>query len=170
MLPTGTILLRKCSGRFVEPFIHRRDTKPINSCLAPGGYVEVFEGDIDCHSDDGSLKPDNPIKIYAGLLRSSLVKMDRTPRDMAFYEAMLKKAGFEDIKTLVLKEPIGPWAKDPVMKKIGVMSLLNCESIFDSYGMAAFTRALGMEPGKAKAICDGARQAARNKNYHSYFK
>jgi hypothetical protein len=50
------------------------------------------------------------------------------------------------------------------------MSLLNCETGFESYGMAAFTRVLGMEDEKASAICEAASAASRNKNYHVYFK
>jgi hypothetical protein len=142
---------------------------PTNSCTAPGGYVEFCEADMNIYSDDGTMKEDNPFKIYADSLRSALIKMDRPPRDMKYYENLLKSAGFVDIQTSFGKEPVGPWAKDPRMKKIGAMQLLHCETVYESYGMAAFTRVLGMDPKDAKAICDGARSASNNKNFHTYF-
>ncbi|KAI5796059.1 S-adenosyl-L-methionine-dependent methyltransferase [Pyronema domesticum] len=138
-------------------------------CTAPGGYVEFCEADMNIYSDDGTMKEDNPLKIYADSLRSALVKMDRPPRDMKYYENLLKAAGFVDIQTSVGKEPVGPWAKDPRMKKIGAMQLLHCETVYESYGMAAFTRVLGMDPKDAKIICDNARSASKNKNFHTYF-
>lgn len=106
--------------------------------------------------------------VFAGHLRAALRKMGRPVPDLAFLESTLKKAGFEDVKVLTAKEPMGPWPKDPMLKRVGAMSLLNGETGFESYGMAAFTRILGMDVKKARAICEGARLAARNKNYHVY--
>jgi hypothetical protein len=121
------------------------------------------------YCDDGTMADDNGVKVFCEHLQSSLIKMDRPPRVMEFYENLIKKAGFEDVKVMLGKEPIGPWAKDPRMKKIGAMTLLHCETVFESYGMAAFTRVLGMDAKDAKGLCDNARVAARNKNFHTYF-
>ncbi|KAI5812273.1 S-adenosyl-L-methionine-dependent methyltransferase [Pyronema omphalodes] len=137
-------------------------------CTVPGGYVELCEADMSMHCDDGTMKDDNPLKICADTVRTALVKMGRICPDLKMLETLFRKAGFEDITTMTAKEPFGPWAKDPRMKKIGSMQLLHCESVFESYGMAAFTRVLGMELAEAKAICDAAKLAARNKNYHIY--
>jgi hypothetical protein len=166
----GNISFRKCFGRSylmlsVEDIA---DTGPTNSCTIPGGYVELCEADMSMHCDDGTMKVDNPLKVCADNVRASLVKMERICPDLEMLENLLKKAGFEDIKTMTAKEPFGPWAKDPRMKKIGAMQLLHCESVFESYGMAAFTRVLGMDFAEAKAICDAAKLAAKNKNYHIY--
>ncbi|CCX12949.1 Similar to Demethylmenaquinone methyltransferase; acc. no. Q9RRT0.1 [Pyronema omphalodes CBS 100304] len=137
-------------------------------CTKPGGYVELGEADIDIYCDDGSMKSDNPLKVYIGHLRSALSAMQRTSPTTTFLENLLKEAGFEDIKTVQAKEPIGPWAKDPRMKKIGAMSLLHSETVYESYGMAAFTRVLGMGEEEARNICNGAVKATKNKNYHVY--
>lgn len=114
------------------------------------------------------MKSDNPLKVYIGHLRSALSAMQRTSPTTTFLENLLKEAGFEDIKTVQAKEPIGPWAKDPRMKKIGAMSLLHSETVYESYGMAAFTRVLGMGEEEARNICNGAVKATKNKNYHVY--
>jgi len=63
---------------------------------------------------------------------------------------------------------MGPWAKDKTLKQVGAMCLLSAETGYHSYGMAAFTRILGMEPEKASKICDDGVKSARNKNYHGY--
>jgi hypothetical protein len=41
------------------------------------------------------------------------------------------------------------------------MVLLNCETAFESYEMALFTRVLGMDAIKAQGICDGALEVVR---------
>ncbi|CCX05523.1 Similar to Demethylmenaquinone methyltransferase; acc. no. Q9RRT0 [Pyronema omphalodes CBS 100304] len=143
-------------------FIHARNistgvnswehlTSEMMRCTTPGGYVELRELNIDIFCDDGSMKPDNALKVWTDLMRESLIKM-----------------GFEDVTVLKAMEPVGPWAKDPTMKRLGAMVLLNMESAFESYGMAAFTRVLDMDVDKARGLCEAARRASRNKNYHTY--
>lgn len=66
----------------------------------------------------------------------------------------------------VSKERFGPWPKDPRLKSIGAMNLLNGETGFESYGMAAFTRILGMSADEARGICQRGLAACQNKNYH----
>ncbi|KAI5809234.1 S-adenosyl-L-methionine-dependent methyltransferase [Pyronema omphalodes] len=139
-------------------------------CTAPGGYVELCDYSITLFCDDGTMKPDNGLKIWADLLRESMNKMERPPLTPESMKTLLEKAGFEDIHVSEAKEPVGPWPKDPRQKRIGAMQLLNCETGLESYGIAAFTRVLGMEAEKALAVCEAGLSAARNKNYHTYGK
>lgn len=114
------------------------------------------------------MKLDNPIKIYIDLLRESMAKIGRSPPEPSFLKSLLDKSGFEEVTTSKVKKPLGPWAKDPRMQRIGAMVLLHSETIFESYGMAAFTCVLGMDQEKARDICDRAMVASRNKNYYIY--
>lgn len=84
---------------------------------------------------------------------------------LQFMKEVLEKAGFKNVTTLKVKEPMGPWAKDPKLRKFGAMTLLHSDGVFESYGMAAFTRLLEMDVEKAHGICQAAHRAARNKNY-----
>ncbi|KAI5811885.1 S-adenosyl-L-methionine-dependent methyltransferase [Pyronema omphalodes] len=139
-------------------------------CTVPGGYVELGEYALTVNCDDGTMKADNGAKVHLQYLRESMLKMGRPAPTLESMKMLLENAGFEDIHALEAKEPIGPWPKDPRQKRIGAMSLLNFEGGFESYGMAAFTRVLGMEVDKARAICNVALAAVRNKNYHMYGK
>ncbi|KAI5811886.1 S-adenosyl-L-methionine-dependent methyltransferase [Pyronema omphalodes] len=139
-------------------------------CAVPGGYVELCEYSITCNCDDGTMQPDNGMKVFLETLHESMSKMGRPAPKLQSMKMLLEKAGFEDIHASEAKEPIGPWPKDPRQKRIGAMSLLNCETGIESYGMAAFTRVLGMDVEKARAICDAGLAAVRNKNYHMYAK
>ncbi|KAI5796122.1 S-adenosyl-L-methionine-dependent methyltransferase, partial [Pyronema domesticum] len=139
-------------------------------CTNPGGYVELCEYSITINCGDGTMKPDNSLKIWMDSLRESMTKMGRPPPNFDHMKQLLEKAGFEDVHASEVKEPMGPWPKGPRGKRIGAMVLLNCETGIESYAMAAFTRVLGMEVEKARALCDGALSAARNKNYFMYGK
>ncbi|KAF8242651.1 S-adenosyl-L-methionine-dependent methyltransferase, partial [Wilcoxina mikolae CBS 423.85] len=140
----------------------------IYRCTIPGGHVELSELAVSSHCDDGTMKPDNGMKRFTDLLSEAMVKMGRPPLTPNRLREFLEKAGFVDIKVHNVKQPIGPWPKDPRLKRIGAMVLLNCETAFESYGMALFTRVLGMDAEAAQGICDGALEAVRNKNNHIY--
>jgi hypothetical protein len=114
------------------------------------------------------MKPDHPVVIFGHHLRDALTKIGRPQPDHQFMANVLIQAGYEDVKMLSAKEPIGPWPKDPQLKKVGAMNLLNAETGYESYGMAVFTRVLGMDSEKARRLCREATEASRNKNYHIY--
>ncbi|KAI5796126.1 S-adenosyl-L-methionine-dependent methyltransferase [Pyronema domesticum] len=125
-------------------------------CVNPRGYVELCEYSITINCDDGTMKPDNGMKLYMDSLRESMTKMVRPPPNVGYLTQLPQKAGFEEIYSSEVKEPVGPWPKDPRQKRIGAMVLLNCETGLESYGMAAFTGVLGMEDEKARDMCDAA--------------
>jgi hypothetical protein len=153
--------LFQCSKRGV-------DTEKQFRCTVPGGYVELLENTLNFQCDDGTMKPDHGGVVFLEHLREALEKMGRPHPTHEFLKNQLEKAGFEDVQMLSVKEPFGPWPKDPRMKKIGAMSLLNGETGFESYGMAAFTRVLEMDVEKARGLCEHGLRDVRNKNYHVY--
>lgn len=109
------------------------------------------------------MKPSNGMKRFK-VLSEAIMKMRRPP--LTPNREFLEKARFVDIKVHNVKQPVGPWPKDLQLKSISAMVLLNCETAFESYEMALFTRVLGMDATKAQGICDGALEVVRNKNNH----
>lgn len=116
--------------------------------------MEFCENSLTIHCDDSTMKPDHPTVIFSQYLRASLEKMGRPHPDLEFLKNLMEAEGSEDVQILTAKEPVGLWPRDPRLKKIGAMTLLNCETAFDSYGMAAFTRILGMDADKVGSICE----------------
>lgn len=45
---------------------------------------------------------------------------------------------------------------------------MNIETGYEAYGIAPFTRNLGMKIEEAKRVCRDATRAAKNKAYHCY--
>ena len=141
-------------------------------CLAPGGYIEIAEIEGRMYSDDDSLPKDFPTVVATELGIKAAEMIGRPFRKAEQLTQLLDEAGFEDIVLLPLKLPSGPWAKDKALRQAGGLQLLGLETLFHSYGLALFTRVLGMSEEEAQRICDDARDAAmvraRKEKVHEY--
>lgn len=83
-------------------------------------------------------------------------------------EGYLCDAGFSDVRVVVKKLPLGPWAKDPKKKELGTYGLAVIQEGLRSYGLALFTRQLGMSIEEATALCDRAFGELRRRSVHVY--
>jgi hypothetical protein len=139
------------------------------SCIKPGGYIELAELGGVIHSDDNTMPVDHPVKTYCELLAEAMGKLGRpchvTGEDLRKF---LVDAGFEDVTIYTTKQPWGPWPKEKTMKQIGAMTLLVSEAGMAAYGMAAFTRVLGMTKEEADRRFKEAFRAVKDKRYHIY--
>ena len=112
---------------------------------------------------------DHALKLYFELVAEAMAAMERpahvTSDDL---KRWLEEAGFVDVVVTDAKQPWGPWPRDKRLKHAGAVVLLNSETGMSSYGMAAFTRVLGMTKAEAEAVCQKASKAANNRQYHVY--
>lgn len=112
---------------------------------------------------------DHALKLYFELISKAMVAMKRpshvTGHDL---KRWMEEAGFVDVAVTSVKQPWGPWPRDKRLKHAGAVVLLNSEAGIPSYGMAAFTRVLGMTKDEAEALCQKASKAVRNRQYHVY--
>jgi SAM-dependent methyltransferase len=108
--------------------------------------------------DDGSLAEDNALTRWGTLVCDAMIATGREPPSEEILRERLQKAGYVDVQTFTLHLPSGPWAKDQyepwiarhfengkcspqclnrALKKLGVMSLLSCQTGFHAYGTYA---------------------------------
>ena len=80
----------------------------------------------------------------------------------------LEKTGFEDVQERVFKVPTSPWPKDPRLKKIGALELVNFEEGAPAFMMRGFTTILGGTKEEAEILIARARSEARNRRMHSF--
>lgn len=81
----------------------------------------------------------------------------------------LDEAGFEGIKTEVLKEAVGPWPRDPHMKEIGMWKLESVDAGLEAFALAPLTRALGWTEEEVLLLCAEVRRESRDMRTHAYF-
>src|SRR5690606_5208364 len=136
--------------------------RQIYTHLKPGGYIEIH--DYETHElfcDDGTYKYESALAEYyrnieAGMKKLGLfITWDSAPD-------RLRAAGFENVSVTKINCPISPWAKDPKKKEQGAISLSTIEVALESYGLALFTRVLGMAESEAKDLMARALKDANN--------
>ena len=97
--------------------------------LHPGGWIEMQDICLPLGSDDGTLSPDCAHARWVEYFMESLEKgLGRSWAWAANYKQWLEEAGFEDVQQFIFKWPINTWPKDPRMKEIGGLNLVNCSS------------------------------------------
>lgn len=81
----------------------------------------------------------------------------------------MEDAGFVDVEEHILKLPCGTWPKDARLKKIGLFEMINITEGLDALSLMLFTRALGMSREETEVFLIEVRNAAKDKNIHSYY-
>lgn len=158
----------------------------------PGGWCEVSGLGAELCSNEGPVSEDNGLGKHMDLYREAMAKIGRAfPKSSDYLTDLLANAGFVDVAAASLKEPIGPWPKDPKMKRIGAMVMLQsdagimrhptsttcltmptltnqlCITALEAYGMEPLTEILNMPPAEAQDVVAKARKAVNNKNFHT---
>lgn len=114
------------------------------SNLVPGGWYQQIEMSVVLKSDDGSVTEGS---IFDQWGKVSLEAGDKFGKDLRIHEQIkgyLQDGGFADVVETVYKWPIGPWEKDPHMKKVGLWNLLHWEEGIEGWSMALLTRVLNV--------------------------
>src|SRR5690606_30563080 len=113
--------------------------------LRPGGYVELQEYDsFNPASDDGTYTEDSAMYEYQQLLKKAM-KNTGTYVDVPGLAERLQAAGFVDIVVRKFKAPVGAWPKKRTMKEHGIFMYESIKTGMEAYGLALFTRVLGMD-------------------------
>ncbi|KAI5464883.1 S-adenosyl-L-methionine-dependent methyltransferase [Mariannaea sp. PMI_226] len=87
--------------------------------LKPGGYVEVQEFQYVAACDDDSCDGPYALRDFLRYLQEGMAALGPNLHGILFVEEELKAAGFQGLKRVNLKCPIGPWAKKPRLLQCG---------------------------------------------------
>ncbi|KAK1851997.1 methyltransferase domain-containing protein [Colletotrichum chrysophilum] len=136
--------------------------------IAPGGYMELFEGHARTQSDDGSLTPEHAMWQWADKLDECCKILGRPFVHVPSLVPMLKEAGFVDVKIVPFKWPVGPWAKDPHYKELGEWAFANALEGLEAWTIAAFTRALKWSYAEVQTLLSEVRKDMNDRSIHHY--
>ena len=76
------------------------------------------------YSEDGSMSKDSATYKWASNLLPLTEKIGRVSSPGPKLEGWVRDAGFKNIVARRFKLPVGPWAKDPVLKEVGIINLI----------------------------------------------
>lgn len=166
-----------------------------DSQLEPGGYFEFQASVWPPCSDDGTLLPDSATgmpsmsSLYPALLsiihtnthnlnkvRYAKLVMKATTilgRPMVVADLVpkyLKDAGFENVVTQIIKQPVGPWSRDPRIARLGRWKQKSVVEGLEAFALAPLTRALGWTEKQVLSLCAEVRKEAMDSSVHAYFK
>lgn len=145
---------------FAEAFEH----------LTPGGWVECQEFDYHRRSDDDSIGPDSKVRFWEEQLTIGFQRVGlQGGCDPELVVQQMLNAGFINVQLKIFKLPIGPWAKDPILKEAGLCGLVNL--LDGMYGLSAklFIDVLGYSREELELLLMECRKELRLKKVHAYY-
>lgn len=138
------------------------------AALKPGGWVEIQDLHWYYRCDDDTMPPGYAVARMSTLIGEALaafgIKM-HSPEDNP---ARLAQAGFQGIRHLIDKVPIGPWPRDPKMKMIGLYSRVTGMEGLQGIAMGPLTRGLHWTPQEVEALLVDVRRDLMDTRIHSY--
>jgi len=136
----------------------------------PGGWVELHEAFVQSwHSEDGSYNETGAFYKYAQVLAEATALSERPQIPVAEMAQIMHDTGFVNVVHRRFKWPIGQWPKDRKLKELGLWGVEIMEPSIDSYGLAYFTRILGMTEAEAHAMNQAAKEDLFNVRIHMIF-
>ncbi|KAH7309666.1 S-adenosyl-L-methionine-dependent methyltransferase [Stachybotrys elegans] len=130
--------------------------------LQPGGWMEMQEYDAWIFSDDDSFERAPWTKEWVEKLDLASKTYGKQINVARFHKQWMIDAGFEDVKELVYRIPIGPWAKDATLKELGRYELMHMQMSVDSHTPALFTRVLNYSSDQVKVLMEGVKREFRD--------
>jgi hypothetical protein len=95
--------------------------------------------------------------------------LGRDPNPGSKLEGWVKEAGFVNVVHKRYKIPIGPWARDPLLKEIGTYNYKQVDGGVEGLSMRLFTRVLKWEEQEIKALAARVRKDLANPRIHALF-
>ncbi|KAK5659911.1 hypothetical protein OQA88_13375 [Cercophora sp. LCS_1] len=137
--------------------------------LKPGGWVELQELRLSTLCDDSTMPPDYGFTVFLQNLRAGFSKFGVDLLGMENNAQLLRDAGFVNVQEKVWKVPIGPWARDPKLKTVGIYNRAVVADATSGVAMAPFTRGLGWTAEKVLEFSRHVKRDLWNVNVHSYY-
>jgi hypothetical protein len=130
--------------------------------------MECQELDHFPRCEDGSMAPDNPMVKYWDYVADGLavngVDFHLAPQLASF----MRDAGFINVTERVFFTPIGPWARNRVMKEVGLYWRAVLMEGLEAIALAPFTRGLGWRREEVEVFLSSVRKAYLDRSTHSY--
>ncbi|KAF9875581.1 hypothetical protein CkaCkLH20_06962 [Colletotrichum karsti] len=136
--------------------------------LSSGGWAEFQDYDFLFKSDDDTLKEEHHTWQWNHQFIDATVSIGRESRPGPKLEAWVRDAGFKNIHHRVHKWPIGPWAKDPYFKDIGMCNLVQLLEGLEAFTLRVFCGVLKWPEEKVLVLLAKVRAELKAGTFHAY--
>ncbi|KAL2672450.1 hypothetical protein Neosp_013161 [[Neocosmospora] mangrovei] len=135
----------------------------------PGGWAEFQDYDLQYYSDDGSLTTEHKTLEWINTLLGAARILGRDPCPGPRQQQWVKNAGFQNVRHQVFKIPIGPWAKDPRMKDLGMCNLAQTLDGLDGFSLRLFCGVLRWSQEDVLDLLAKVRKELKSMGFHALF-
>lgn len=118
--------------------------------------------------DDGSISEDSSLSYFNKVISEAGENYNRPLPLYDEHFARFEKAGFVDVKQVLLKSPSNPWPKDKLLKEVGKFQLLAHLVGLEGVSTALLTRGLEWKHEEVKVLIAKCRTELRNRSIHAY--
>ncbi|KAF6836442.1 methyltransferase domain-containing protein [Colletotrichum plurivorum] len=132
-----------------------------------GGWVEFQDWDLLYRSDDGSLTEDHYSMKMDRLFMECSRKLGRDPAPGPQLPQWMHDAGFINIHHKKIRVPLGTWPRDPHLKEIGHMNMIQALDGLEAYNLRLYTGVLGWTKEEALALFANVRKEMRSNAFHA---
>ncbi|GAB1321060.1 Secondary metabolism regulator LAE1 [Madurella fahalii] len=138
--------------------------RQVRQNLKPGGWCELQEYDAWIFSDDDSFDRAVWTKEWVTKLDNASKMFGKQINVAAQHKQWMIDAGFDDVWEEVRRIPIGPWAKDPLLKELGRFEQLHMQMSVASHTPALFTRVWSFSKSQVQLLIEGVKREFRSKD------
>ncbi|KAJ4862360.1 methyltransferase domain-containing protein [Trichoderma breve] len=148
-----------------------RDLKGLLTKIYPhvknGGWVEFHELMTEIRCDDGTMKDDDPLRVFLDTVKNGLRVYGINILAITELEQILRETGFSNVHCITKKVPISTWPRDKTLRALGVFMKT---TINDSLGAMAAKplAALNLSPEQRVAMLEAARDSLQDDTIHRY--
>ncbi|KAI9757693.1 MAG: hypothetical protein M1815_000340 [Lichina confinis] len=138
--------------------------------LQPGGWMEVQEVDIDIYSEDGSLKEDDPLRVWNKQCQEAIALDGRTFSPGPHTRRRMEQAGFVNVREYPFKLPIGVWPKEKDHKDVGAFNYIQMDEGLEAMCLALYTRYLKWSREQTLIFLPEVRKSLNDPKIHSMYR
>ena len=136
----------------------------------PGGWIELQEGQLPLHCDDGSAALDSPLIRWSKYMQEGTRKVDLDASGSDKFTEYLQEQGYINLRSETLKWALGDWPKGQKEKEIGRWTLTNLMEGLSGVSMALFTRHLGWTKDAVEEFLVDVKKQIQDPSSHVYIR
>ncbi|KAJ4304068.1 hypothetical protein N0V88_001677 [Collariella sp. IMI 366227] len=140
----------------------------IYSNLAPGGWAEFQDYDLEYYSEDGSLTPEHQTAVWDKTLLGAARQTGREPCPGPRLEGWVRDGGFVNVRHEVFRFPIGPWAKDRDLKMVGKFNIMQTLNGLEGFSLRLFVGVLGWRQEEVMVLLAHVRNEMKSQVFHAH--
>ncbi len=106
-----------------------------DSALAPGGYIEHIEPDINCYFMNNSMPADSIVANWGRIFERASEKHGNRGKVAPYLEERIKDAGFVNVQKREYNVSIGGWPKHKIYRDAGRINAVQIKSGSDGWAL-----------------------------------